>query len=252
MTHSSPGAASEFPRRVRAVRKALGFSQGRFADELGVTLLTVHRWEAGKAAPHRASLRRLAELEERVAAAARTPARSVELGPPPLDFAGNPEAISAFAEALCLIHGHEFNPAFAIETARIDPLPHQRIAVYERMLAQDPLRFLLADDAGAGKTIMTGLLVRELLFRERIRRVLIVPPAGLVGNWERELRTLFRLRFGNLRPTARQCRQSLPRGGQATGSSSRWTPCAATALSRRSATRRSRPTTSSSSTRRTS
>ena len=196
MTHSSPGAASEFPRRVRAVRKALGFSQGRFADELGVTLLTVHRWEAGKAAPHRASLRRLAELEERVAAAARTPARSVELGAPPLDFAGNPEAISAFAEALCLTHGHEFNPAFAIETARIDPLPHQRIAVYERMLAEDPLRFLLADDAGAGKTIMTGLLVRELLFRERIRRVLIVPPAGLVGNWERELRTLFRLRFG--------------------------------------------------------
>ena len=196
MTHSSPGAASEFPRRVRAVRKALGFSQGRFADELGVTLLTVHRWEAGKAAPHRASLRRLAELEERVAAAARTPARSVELGAPPLDFAGNPEAISAFAEALCLTRGHEFNPAFAIETARIDPLPHQRIAVYERMLAEDPLRFLLADDAGAGKTIMTGLLVRELLFRERIRRVLIVPPAGLVGNWERELRTLFRLRFG--------------------------------------------------------
>ena len=180
---------------MRDVRRALGFSQGRLADELGVTLLTVHRWEKGKAAPHRASLRRLAELEERVAAAA-TSARSVDLGPPPLDFAGDPAAISAFAEALCLAHGHEFNPAFAIETARIDPLPHQRIAVYERMLAQDPLRFLLADDAGAGKTIMTGLLVRELLSRARIRRVLIVPPAGLVGNWERELRTLFRLRFG--------------------------------------------------------
>ena len=177
------------------MRDALGFSQGRLADELGVTLLTVHRWETGKASPHQASLRRLAELEERVAAAT-TPARSVDLGPPPFDFAGNPDAISAFAEALCLAHGHEFNPAFAIETARIDPLPHQRIAVYERMLAQDPLRFLLADDAGAGKTIMTGLLVRELLSRERIHRVLIVPPAGLVGNWERELRTLFRLRFG--------------------------------------------------------
>ena len=195
MPSVSSSSASGFPRRVREVRKALGLSQGRFADELGVTLLTVHRWEAGKAVPHRASLRRLAELEERVAAAA-TPARSVDLGPPPFDFAGDPDAISAFAEALCLTHGHEFNPAFAIETAHIDPLPHQRIAVYERMLAQDPLRFLLADDAGAGKTIMTGLLVRELLTRERIRRVLIVPPAGLVGNWERELRTLFRLRFG--------------------------------------------------------
>ena len=63
------------------------------------------------------------------------------------------------------------------------------------MLGQDPLRFLLADDAGAGKTIMTGLYVREMLSRGRLRRVLIVPPAGLVGNWERELRTLFRLPF---------------------------------------------------------
>ena len=63
------------------------------------------------------------------------------------------------------------------------------------MLQQQPLRFLLADDAGAGKTIMTGLYMREMLSRGRIRRVLVVPPAGLVGNWERELRTLFRLRF---------------------------------------------------------
>ena len=115
--------------------------------------------------------------------------------PPPLDFAGDPAALSAVAEALRLAHGHQFNPAFASETARIDPLPHQRIAVYERMLRQDPLRFLLADDAGAGKTIMTGLYVREMLSRGRIRRVLVIPPAGLVGNWERELRTLFRLQF---------------------------------------------------------
>lgn len=196
MPPAPPSATADFPRRVRQVRQALGFTQTRFADELGVTLLTIHRWEAGKSAPHRISLRRLAELEERVVGATASPARTVVLGPPPLDFAGNPHGISAFAEALCLAHGHELNPAFAIETARIDPLPHQRIAVYERMLDQDPLRFLLADDAGAGKTIMTGLLVRELLSRQRIRRVLIVPPAGLVGNWERELRTLFRLRFG--------------------------------------------------------
>ena len=116
-------------------------------------------------------------------------------GPPPLDFAGDPTAVSAVVEAARLAHGHQFNPAFAAETSRIDPLPHQRIAVYERMLGQQPLRFLLADDAGAGKTIMTGLYVREMLSRGRIRRVLVVPPAGLVGNWERELRTLFRLRF---------------------------------------------------------
>ena len=195
--------AAGFGERVRRLRRSLGLSQGRLADELGVTLLTVHRWEAGKAAPHRASVRRLDELEARLAAMAPASAPAAALGPPRLDFAGDPAAVSAFAEALCLAHGHEFNPAFAIETARIDALPHQRIAVYERMLTQDPLRFLLADDAGAGKTIMTGLLVRELLSRRRIRRVLIVPPAGLVGNWERELRSLFRLRFRIFEPRKR-------------------------------------------------
>ncbi len=123
------------------------------------------------------------------------PASTVPSAPPALDFASAPAAFSAVAEALRLAHGHQFNPAFASETSRIDLLPHQRIAVYERMLDQDPLRFLLADDAGAGKTVMTGLYVREMLSRGRIRRVLVVPPAGLVGNWERELRTLFRLSF---------------------------------------------------------
>ena len=63
------------------------------------------------------------------------------------------------------------------------------------MLSQSRLRFLLADDAGAGKTIMTGLYIREMLMRGLLKRVLIVPPAGLVGNWEREMRTLFNLRF---------------------------------------------------------
>ncbi len=63
------------------------------------------------------------------------------------------------------------------------------------MLRQSPLRFLLADDAGAGKTVMTGLYLREMLSRRLVTRVLIVPPAGLVGNWEREMRTLFRLSF---------------------------------------------------------
>lgn len=113
----------------------------------------------------------------------------------PLDFAGNPDAAALVGEGLRLAYGHQFNPVFASEISRIDFLPHQRIAVYEHMLPSEPLRFLLADDAGAGKTIMTGLVIREMLLRDRIRRVLVVPPAGLVGNWERELRTLFRLQF---------------------------------------------------------
>src|SRR5690606_20077325 len=65
----------------------------------------------------------------------------------------------------------------------------------EHMLKQFPLRFLLADDAGAGKTIMSGLYLREMRARRLLRRVLIVPPAGLIGNWQRELLTLFDMEF---------------------------------------------------------
>ena len=183
---------------VRRIRKDMGLTQIQFAERLGVASITVHRWESGQSRPRRLALARLRELAGELAeqdTPAELPATPAAAATPPLDFAGSPEAVSAVAEALRLAHGHQFNPAFASETARIDPLPHQRIAVYERMLGQDPLRFLLADDAGAGKTIMTGLYVREMLLRGRIRRVLIVPPAGLVGNWERELRTLFRLQF---------------------------------------------------------
>ena len=190
-------SAEPFPenadRAVQGIRKRLGLTQRQFAERLGVTLLTVHRWEAGKSQPQRMAMERLRELG--ALAADRAAPQGPTAAAPALDFAGDPAAISAVAEALHLAHGHQFNPVFASETARIDPLPHQRIAVYERMLLQEPLRFLLADDAGAGKTIMTGLYVREMLSRGRIRRVLVVPPAGLVGNWERELRTLFRLRF---------------------------------------------------------
>ena len=114
---------------------------------------------------------------------------------PNLDFTAAAAHIRAVIHAERLSYGHLVNPAFATETALIDPLPHQRIAVYQRMLPQPRLRFLLADDAGAGKTIMTGLTIREMLTRRLIQRVLIVPPAGLVTNWERELRDLFSLSF---------------------------------------------------------
>src|ERR1039458_4278424 len=114
---------------------------------------------------------------------------------PPLDFTTPPEIVRVVAEGERLSFGHLFNPAFAAEISQIDPLPHQRIAVYDHMLRQPHLRFLLADDAGAGKTIMAGLYIREMLSRRLLRRVLIVPPAGLVGNWRRELLTLFNLPF---------------------------------------------------------
>ena len=203
------GLQGDTAARVKRLRSGAGLTQEQLAARLLVTPLTVHRWEAGHSKPRRLALDRLRQLEEEVstaqAAAASadapwsgdSPLRGPD-GPgaaQPLDFNGDPDAVSAVAEALRLEYGHQFNPAFASEISRIDPLPHQRIAVYEHMLPQDPLRFLLADDAGAGKTIMTGLVVRDMLSRGRIRRVLISPPAGLVGNWERELRSLFRLPF---------------------------------------------------------
>ena len=194
------GTQVEIDADVRQLRGRLGLTQEQFAERLGVSTITVHRWESGQSHPRQLALEKLAQLQQEAAAAASEAQPMRTLRPVPragigLDFAGDPEAVLAMADALRLSFGRQFNPAFAIETSRIHPLLHQRFAVYERMLKQDPLRFLLADDAGAGKTIMTGLYVREMLSRERLERVLIVPPAGLVGNWRRELWNLFRLDF---------------------------------------------------------
>jgi len=115
--------------------------------------------------------------------------------PPPIDFSAVLEVVRVVVEGERLTYGHLFNPAFATEISLIEPLPHQRIAVYDHLLKQSRLRFLLADDAGAGKTIMTGLAIRELLTRRLISRILIVPPAGLVGNWQHEMSQLFNLEF---------------------------------------------------------
>jgi superfamily II DNA or RNA helicase len=113
----------------------------------------------------------------------------------PTDFLAAPDVVRTFVEGQRLAYGHLFNSTFATETSRIDPLPHQLIAVYDHLLKQPRLRFLLGDDAGAGKTIMTGLYLREMLARRLISRVLIVPPAGLVGNWAHEMHHLFNLPF---------------------------------------------------------
>src|SRR5262245_21705750 len=88
-----------------------------------------------------------------------------------------------------------FVPLLAVHTSLVDPLPHQITAVYEEMLARQPLRFLLADDPGAGKTIMTGLLVKELQARGDLVRCLIVVPGNLVEQWQDELERRFHLPF---------------------------------------------------------
>ena len=184
---------TEYRQKIKDLRETKGLTQTQFAELVGVSFATVNRWENGQSRPNNLAWKRILELAE-----SDDTTQEVKPGPdgaPTMDFAADPNAVSAVAEAHRLAYGHLFNPAFATETALIDPLPHQRIAVYEKMLGQMPLRFLLADDAGAGKTIMTGLYVREMLSRRLIRRILIVPPAGLVGNWEQEMRKLFRLSF---------------------------------------------------------
>ena len=188
----------DYSQRIKGARGVMGLTQTQFANEIGVSFASVNRWENGQSRPNNLAWKRILELERQSTSSledGQGDSAAMPTTAPILDFAADPNAVSVLAEAHRLAWGHLFNPTFATETSSIDPLPHQRIAVYETMLQQAPLRFLLADDAGAGKTIMTGLYVREMLSRGLIGRVLIVPPAGLVGNWEREMRTLFRLQF---------------------------------------------------------
>ena len=188
---------NHYSQKIKDFRETKGLTQTQFAELVGVSFATVNRWENGQSRPNQLAWKRILELVE--SGHGRQEVQPVADDSPSMDFAAHPNAVAAVAEAHRLAYGHLFNPAFATETSLIDPLPHQRIAVYERMLEETPLRFLLADDAGAGKTIMTGLYVREMLSRRLIRRILIVPPAGLVGNWEQEMRKLFRLSFRIIR-----------------------------------------------------
>lgn len=110
-------------------------------------------------------------------------------------FGGDGETFRLASEAQRIRLAHLFDPYLAVETARIEALPHQITAVYGEMLPRQPLRFLLADDPGAGKTIMAGLLIKELLIRGDLERCLIVAPGGLVEQWQDELSDKFDLAF---------------------------------------------------------
>lgn len=186
------------PEEIRNLRTSLGLSQQAFASALGVSFATVNRWENGKATPQGDRIRRMRELMARP----EGPLSISPILPFPdirLDFEGDAEAVKLVVDAHRLRNGHLFNKAFGLELSRVVPLPHQRIAVYEHLLSQNPLRFLLADDAGAGKTIMAGLYIREMINRGRLKRAIICAPAGLTWNWRRELRHFFDLDFTILR-----------------------------------------------------
>ncbi len=110
-------------------------------------------------------------------------------------FDGDGHLFRLVAEARRIHLAHLFDPYLALTSSQVDPLPHQIEAVYGEMLPRQPLRFLLADDPGAGKTIMAGLYIKELMIRGDFERCLILAPGSLVGQWEEELVDKFGLRF---------------------------------------------------------
>jgi SNF2 family DNA or RNA helicase len=113
----------------------------------------------------------------------------------PWSFDGDGALFRLVSEAQRIRLAHLFDPVLAVHTSLVDPLPHQITAVYEHMLPRQPLRFLLADDPGAGKTIMAGLLIKELIARGDLQRCLVVCPGSLAEQWHDELRQRFQLRF---------------------------------------------------------
>ncbi len=114
-------------------------------------------------------------------------------------YDGNSKEFRLGIEALRLALAYEYDPYFSLSIARIDPLPHQLEAVYDYFIKMPRIRFLLADDPGAGKTIMAGLLLKELKVRGLVKRVLIVTPANLTFQWQREMKDKFREQFEIMR-----------------------------------------------------
>src|SRR4051794_32791605 len=113
----------------------------------------------------------------------------------PWSFDGDGSLLRLVSEAMRLRLAYLFDPVLAVHSSLVDPLPHQITAVYGEMLTRQPLRFLLADDPGAGKTIMARLLIQELLIRGDLERCLTVGQGSLVEQWQDELQRRFQLGY---------------------------------------------------------
>ena len=133
------------------------------------------------------------QLSEQVLTAAQVKKLLSQLEQQSLD--GNPEQFALGVEAHRIRLGYAFDPYFAVWASRVDPLPHQLEAVYGVLLKRPKVRYLLADDPGAGKTIMAGLFLKELVYRGVVKRILIVTPANLTDQWRRELKEKFNESF---------------------------------------------------------
>ena len=188
--------ADDYPEQIKKLRSHLGLTQQALSEKLGVSFATVNRWENGQTKPSQLSWTQLRQLlislEEETSP--QSPKSGAQI-PPFIDFTASPEIVKVLAEGERL----SFRPPGQSRLRHRDLQDRSPAAPADRRLRSHAqaarLRFLLADDAGAGKTIMSGLYIREMLSRRLLRRILIVPPAGLVGNWQRELSTLFNLPF---------------------------------------------------------
>ena len=137
----------------------------------------------------------------------------IEISQPGLSwgFDADPSLFKLVSEAKRINLAYLFDPLLAVHTSKITPLPHQITAVYDCMLQRQPLKFLLADDPGAGKTIMAGLLIKELMVRGAVKRCLIVCPGGLADQWQDELYDKFHLDFEVItRDRIENCRTGNP------------------------------------------
>lgn len=143
----------------------------------------VDRWALGVVGVRSQVFRRLALTGAELAA--------IEVQGQAIDFSGDGRLVRVGLQALALGIAWEYDPFFGLSTSRVDPLPHQLEAVYDYLLKAPRVRFLLADDAGAGKTVMAGLLLRELKLRGLVERTLVVCPANLTFQWQRELKEKF-------------------------------------------------------------
>ena len=134
-------------------------------------------------------------LKERLINRADEPNLTVATTERPWSFDGDGETFKLVVEAKRIDLAFLFDPMMAVHTSNVEALPHQITAVYESMLPRQPLRFVLADDPGAGKTIMAGLYIRELIMRADARRIVIVAPGSLVEQWRDEMFEKFGLEF---------------------------------------------------------
>lgn len=135
------------------------------------------------------------ELRERMLTRADEESIALAESGRPWSFSVPAQDFKRAAEACRISLAYLFDPMMAVHTSNVQPLPHQITAVYESMLPRQPLRFVLADDPGAGKTIMAGLLIRELIMRADARRILIVSPGSLSEQWHDEMSSKFGLQF---------------------------------------------------------